>query len=52
VKRGSDKKPLGKGECATGVKPRLSSGGLKRVDGVDGVSIFMNGELARLNCEG
>lgn len=36
-------------ECSTGVKPRLSSGGLKRVDGVDGVSILMNGELARLD---
>ncbi len=52
MKGGSDKKPPCTSECSTGVKPRLSDGGLKRVDGVGSVSILMNGELARLDCEG
>jgi len=51
MKGGSGKKSPCKNEFSTGVKPRLSSGGLKSVDGV-GVSILMNGELARLDCEG
>lgn len=52
---GPDKKSTCTSECSTGVNPRHSGGGLKRVDGVDGVdgvSILINGELARLDCEG
>lgn len=52
MKGGSEKRPPWTSECSTGVNPRLSNGGLKRVDDGDGVSILMNGELARLDCEG
>ena len=51
MKGGLEKKPPCTSECSIGVKPRFSDGGLKQVDGVD-VSILMNGELARLDCEG
>lgn len=52
MKGGSEIKPPCTSECSTGVNPRLSDGGLKRVGGVDSVSIWIDGELARLDCEG
>lgn len=52
IEKGSGKKSTCKSEFSTGVKPRHSGGGLKHVDGVEGASILINGEPARLDCEG